>query len=264
MLREAKSEDLLYISDVYGVHVFSYPGGSHVGDIYGFASPAGLCSDKAGDIFVTDTPAHNVYEYGHGSTKRLKTLYDNSVDLGPIDCAVDPTTGNVAVASDGDGFVVVFPKGKNRPRVYYDIYAVMFYCAYDDRGNLYVDKVFNHHHNYIGELPKGATKFKNYVLDRRIAHSGGIQFDGKYVAIEDQGSHIVYRLNLSGPKAIVVGSTHLNGTTYVDQYWIQGKALIGPDSNSTVYLWKYPRGRSPVSSIGGFTLNYGSTVSVSP
>ena len=56
MAPEAKSEDLLYISDYYGVHVFSYPKGLHVGDIYGFASPAGLCSNKKGDVFVTDTP----------------------------------------------------------------------------------------------------------------------------------------------------------------------------------------------------------------
>jgi len=42
MLPEAKSEDLLYISDVTGVHVFSYPKGTLVGDLTGFASPQGL------------------------------------------------------------------------------------------------------------------------------------------------------------------------------------------------------------------------------
>lgn len=264
MAAEAQSEDLLYISDYYGVHVFSYPKGVHVGDIYGFVSPAGICSNHAGDVFVTDTPTYHVYEYAHGSTKRLKTLYDNYVDFGPIDCSVDPTTGNVAVASDGDGFVVIFPKAKNRPQVYYDTYAIMFYCTYDRQGNLFVDKVIHRRTNYIGELPKGETQFKNYLLDGRITHSGGIQFDGKHVVIEDQSSHIAYRLRLSGSKAIVLGSTPLNGTQYVDQYWIQGKTLIGPDSNTTVYLWKYPAGGSPVGSIGGFTLNYGSAVSAGP
>jgi hypothetical protein len=95
MLPEAKSEDLLYISDYYGVHVFSYPKGQYVGDINAFGY--GLCSDRAGDVFVADAPNRQLYEYRHGSTKRLQTLYDNYVDFNPINCSVDPTTGNLAV-----------------------------------------------------------------------------------------------------------------------------------------------------------------------
>ncbi len=98
MAPEAKSENLLYISDYYGVHIFSFPEGRHVGDIDDFVSPAGLCSNQAGDVFVTDTPAYHVYEYAHGSAKLLKTLYDNYVHFNPIDCSVDPTNGNLAVA----------------------------------------------------------------------------------------------------------------------------------------------------------------------
>ena len=268
MLPEAKSEDLLYVSDFYGVHVFSYPNGVHVGDLYGFVSPAGLCSDNAGDVFVTDTPAYHVYEYAHGGTEPLKTLYDNYVDFGPFDCSVDPATGNLA-ATDLDGEdVVIFPKANERPKVYYEDmrYTYMFNCAYDNKGDLFVDDVFNRNHRlkYIGELPRSAKQFTNYLLDRRIAHPGGIQFDGKHIVIEDLGSLIAYRLRFSGSNAIIVGNTQLNGAGYVDQYSIQGNTLIGPDSNTTVYLWKYPKGGSPVSSIGGFTLNYGSTVSVSP
>jgi hypothetical protein len=249
---------------------FSYPKGLHVGNIYRFASPAGLCSDQKGDVFVTDTPTYHVYEYAHGSTKRLKTLYDNYIDFGPIDCSVDPTTGNVAVASADTPYVVVFPRVENKPRVYGDSHTVMYRLAYDDKGNLFVDQRFIHRckectHNYIGEPPKGATKFENFLLDKRILVGGGIQFDGEHVAIEDLPSHVVYRLRFSGPKAIIiVGNTPLKGTTWVEQFWVQGKTLIGPDENSTVYFWKYPEGGSPASSVGGFTLNYGSTVSVAP
>jgi hypothetical protein len=261
MLPEARSEDLLYISDYYGVHMFSYPKGEYVGDID--ASGYGLCSDRAGDVFVTDELAYQVYEYAHGSTQRLKTLYDNYVDFNPIDCSVDPTTGNVAVSSEDAGFVVVFPKAEERPKVYYDIHASMYRCAYDNKGDLFVDQVYNRRHNYIGELAKGAAKFRNYLLDPRIAHSGGIQFDGKHIAIEDLESLIVYRLRFSGNKAIVVGSTPLKGAKYIYQYWIQGKMLIGPDLYGDVYFWKYPVGGPPVRSIQGFTEPYGSTVSVS-
>ena len=264
MLPEAKSEDLLYVSDYYGVHIFSYPKAQHVGDLYGFGSPAGLCSNQSGDVFVTDTQTYNVYEYAHGGTKRLKTLYDNYVDFNPVDCSVDPTTGDLAVASLDAAFVVLFPKAKETPKAYYDRYASMYHCAYDDKGDLFVDQVYTRHHNYIGELAKATTTFRNYVLDGRIAHSGGIQFDGQRVAIEDLTSLIVYRLSFSGDDAIVVGSTPLSGAKFLYQYSIQRKTLIGPDLYGDVYFWKYPKGGSPVSTIQGFTVPYGSTVSVTP
>ena len=269
MAPEAKSEDLLYISDYSGVHVYSYPKGLHVGDITGFASPAGLCSNEKGDVFVTDTSAYRVYEFAHGGTEPLKTLYDNSVDFEPIDCSVDPTTGNLAASASDAGFVVIFPKAQEKPKVYYEhtMHRVnMYRCAYDNKGDLFVDRIYNRNnrHQYMGELPKGATQFGNYLLDPRIRHPGGIQFDGEHVVIEDLASLKAYRLRFSGSNAIIIGSTPLNGTPWVEQYWIQGKTLIGPDENSTVYFWKYPTGGSPINSIQGFTLVVGSTVSVSP
>jgi hypothetical protein len=260
MLPEAKTEDLLYVSSDYaGVQVFSYPKGQYVGELDAYG--AGLCSDQKGDVFVTDTPAYVVDEYAHGGTERLKTLGDNSVDFGPFDCSVDPTTGNLAVASLDSGFVVVFPNAKQNPKVHYEDMSDthMFY-----KGDLFVDQVAKGRNNYIGELPKGATRFTNYLLDRRIAPPGGIQFDGKHVVIEALNSLIAYQLRFSGSKAIIVGSTPLNGTTSVEQYWVQGTTLIGPDENSTVYFWKYPRGGSPVGSIQGLPQPVGSTVSVSP
>jgi hypothetical protein len=54
MLPKAKSQDLLYVADsANGVYVFTYPEGKQVGlirvDVGG-----GLCSDKNGNVFVTD------------------------------------------------------------------------------------------------------------------------------------------------------------------------------------------------------------------
>ena len=198
MAPEAKSEDLLYISDYYGVHVFSYPKGQYVGDIDAFGY--GLCSDRAGDVFVTDAPAYQVYEYAHGSTKRLQTLYGNYVDFGPIDCSVDPTTGNLAVASSDSGFVVVFPKAEQNPKVYYDqtmLHASMFFCAYDDKGNLFVDSIYNrsHSHLYIGELPKGTKQFANYSTG--LAHRASWRHPVRRKARSHRGSRIAHRLSAS-------------------------------------------------------------------
>ena len=55
MLPEAQNEDLLYVTNVYTVTVYSYPEGQLVGTLSNFYKPYGLCADKAGDVYVTDT-----------------------------------------------------------------------------------------------------------------------------------------------------------------------------------------------------------------
>jgi len=54
MLPEAKADDLLYISNVYTVTVYSYPKGKHVGTLKGFYEPFGECSDSAGNVFIAN------------------------------------------------------------------------------------------------------------------------------------------------------------------------------------------------------------------
>ena len=62
MSPQAKSDDLLYVSgwccyshdDIY---VFSYPDGQLVGMLGNLDVPTGLCTDKLGDIYVTEQDA---------------------------------------------------------------------------------------------------------------------------------------------------------------------------------------------------------------
>ncbi len=263
MLPEAKHDDLLYVSDFYGVHIFSYPRGTHVGDLTGFASPEGLCTDRAGDVFVTDETEGYVDEYAHGGTKRIATLYDIYVDFNPVDCSVDPVTGNLAVASADAPYVVIFPDAKEHPVVYADYpYAILFFCAYDDNGNLFIEQVRHHRKFYIGELPKGATKFKNFVFDSRAGIPGAIKFDGQHLAVEDLRTNGLHQVRFSGSNAIVIGSTPLNGAREIQQFWIHKGKVIGPDAYGPVDFWKYPLGGSPVKAIQGFKLPYGVTVSL--
>jgi hypothetical protein len=263
MLPEAKREDLLYISDVYGVHVFSYPKGTHVGDLTGVASPQGLCTDREGNVFVTDLTVGHVYKYAHGGTSPIKVLGDIRVDFGPVDCSVDPVTGNLAVASEDANYVVIFPDARQMPVVRSDPYAILFWCAYDDKGNLFVERVRHHRKFYIGELPKGATSFKNLLMDPRIVGPSGLKFDGQHMVVEDY-ANILYRLRFSGRNAIDIGNTPLNGAKQIEQFWIDKNKVIGPDLYGPAYFWKYPVGGSPVKSIPGFTLPVGVTVSLAP
>ncbi len=77
MSPQAASEDLLYVSDSDGhVDVFSYPDGKQVGVLKGFSSPAGLCSDSKGDVYVVNTNLLNILEYKHGGKKVIATLND--------------------------------------------------------------------------------------------------------------------------------------------------------------------------------------------
>lgn len=264
MAPEATNEDLLYVSDFYGVHVFSYPKGTHVGDLAGFAEPQGLCTDRAGDIFVTDNVAQDVVEFSHGGTNPIAILHDQYVEFNPYDCSVDPTTGNLAVASEDNTWVVIFPHAKQNPTAYSDAYAIMLFCAYDDKGNLYVDDVIHQRKSYIGVLLKGTTTFKNFLLASRIGAPASLQFDGQRVAVDDARSNIIYQLRFSNLKATIIGTTPLTGAKHVQQYWIRKKKVIGPDLYGAVYFWQYPAGGSPIRSIPGFTDTHGSTVSVGP
>ena len=72
----AAAGPLLYVSDIGAedVDVFSYPGGKQVGKLTGFSEPAGLCTDRKGDVFVVDSGSDRILEYAHGGTSPIATL----------------------------------------------------------------------------------------------------------------------------------------------------------------------------------------------
>lgn len=100
MLPEAKSETLLYVFNVYTITVYSYPKGKLVGTLSDFEKPYGECVDKSGNVYITDSSFARIYEYAHGGTKPIHTLKDPEYQ--PYGCAVDPTTGDLAVANYSD------------------------------------------------------------------------------------------------------------------------------------------------------------------
>lgn len=256
MLPEASSEDLLYVSDSKGVvDVFSYPAGKLVGTLKGFSSPAGLCSDSAGHVFVTNTNLLNILEYKHGGTKVIQTL--NDFGHYPFGCSVDPGTKNVAVAnyanslSAGAGSVSVFDGGKGVPHSYENTaFNAYFFCSYDDQGNLFVDGAdYGSYHTLFAELPKGSSTLNSVTLNQTIAYPGGVQWDGKYIAVEDAISHTIYRFSMSGSGGKSMGTVHIKGdkSHLVTQFWIDGSTLVQPFGTQarqvhSVGFWRYPGG----------------------
>ncbi len=260
---EAAGEDLLYVSDDSGrVLIFSYPAGKLVGTLTGFDGPSGLCSDAKGDVFVTDTGAGSVIEYAHGSHKPLATL--TNMGYFPNGCAVDPSTGDLAVANYaknpplGPGSVAIFKRAKGTPTNYTDpAFGEYFFCSYDDKDNLYVDGVsVSTTASEFAKLPHGAKSFTNIELKRQIGYPGGVQWDGAQIALEDTSIDVVYRIKVIGSAGTIVGTTRFKDSRsdLIVQFSIAGHTIVVPFGTlrravRSIGFWPYPAGGSPTKVI---------------
>jgi hypothetical protein len=256
MARDAKSQSLLYVSSYESndVYVFSYPRGQLVGMLAGFNGPDGECVDSAGNLWIANTLQSELLEYAHGGTIPIATLNDSGEY--PYGCSVDATTGNLAVTniygagspSLASGNVVIYAGAKGSPQgPYYDsVMYYMYFCGFDRAGNLFLDGESYGGGFRFAEMMKGSTGFTDITLDKNIGQPGGVQWDGSHVALGDQQGRIIYQLQIAGSGATVVGSTPLNDSKDVAQFWIAGKTVVGPDAvRKDVGYWGYPDGGSP-------------------
>ena len=241
---DVRHSGLIYASAaLQAVLIYTYSG-QLVGQLGGLWEPAGLCSDNAGDVFVPSRSL--VYEYPAGGSLPVNILDDRP--YGPIDCAVDPTTGNVAVVNGGTGAnVAIFPAGSNsNPTLYTapNISAYQF-SAYDPAGNLYVDGIGFKETFQLAALDKGSGSFVDVPLkglnnDKHLA--AGIQWDGQYVAVGDGKDGVIYRLAISGSSGTVVQRIKFQGWHhFVPEFAIVGNRLFLPSSDRLLY-YSYPGG----------------------
>jgi hypothetical protein len=259
---------LLYVSDTVSgdVYVFSYPKGKLQQTLTGFADPAGECVDASGNVFIANTGGSNIIEYAHGGSSPIATLKDNGYF--PVGCSVDPTTGDLAVTnfsntSSAPGNVVIYKKAKGPKRRYVDrsIYEMLL-CGYDSSGNLFVDGTTQSYGAVVAELKHGGTKLSDITLDRTIYSPGGVQWDGKHVAVGDQMPNTIYQFRIKDGKGTTVGSTQMGGAAMVFQFWIDGTRVIGADAGAgDVGIWSYPQGGAAIKTIGGVYVPLGATVS---
>jgi hypothetical protein len=297
MKPEAKNDGLLYVSlteaDSNGddIHVFSYPKGDLVG---AFSlpkyEPMGLCSDDKGNVFVTTfanvnyTSNSYVYEYAHAGTQPIATLSDPGFGN---DCAIDSTTGNLAVTnalgslgSFDHGSVAIFKNASGTATPYYDpdIYWYLW-CVYDTKGNLYVDG-YNEGGAYpLAVLPDGSAAFENLTLNDEQVEPESLQWDSGDLIIaagglkKRQGTETLYKVQFSGSVGTIVGSTAIATHTKSrkrdwneGQFVLDGRTLIGPGFNDRdVHVWRFPSGGFPIRSLDVAVWgSYGVAVSVAP
>ncbi|HZY97280.1 MAG TPA: hypothetical protein VFE35_09265 [Candidatus Cybelea sp.] len=291
ILPEAKNNDLLYVSDLIAqvVDIYTYRQRHKlVGQLTGFFNPEGLCVDKVGDVWVTNDTSlgvHQITEYAHGSTTPIQTL--NDPDGRANGCSVDPKTGNLAVTdfwgpTEQIGNVAVWthasgsPSFYSNPNIYY-----YYYCAYDEKGNLFVDGETQGSVFGLGELPKGGNMLNFISVNQTIYLPGGIQWDGKYLAVGDQVAvkhnftSTIYQFAITGSVGTEVGTMVLTGSSQVAQFWLPrvdsgpkhryATKLIGPNQNGAdTLIWDYPGGGNPIGMISGETSPIGATVSLAP
>lgn len=274
MLPESKNDDLLYISDANNVYAYSYPKLRLVGTLSGFDEAGGLCVDKAGDVWIGNSASEgqlSLIEYKHGDTKPSKTLADSSEGSASFvsACSVDSTTGNLAAVNWGEGGasnpgnVSVFENASGPPTVY-SSYISVIGGAYDGKGDLFVDgSVYGSSPNFaLIELNAGRSQFRSLNLSQRVEAPGGVQWDGRHVALGDILANVIYQFTVHGKKAKAVGSTTLRGGEEVPEFWIEGSNVIGPNnSGTTAMIWRYPAGGDPVRTITGLNAPWGAAVS---
>ena len=85
-----------------------------------------------------------------------------------------------------------------------------------------------------------------------VEFPGQVQFDGKYVTVNDQEAHAIYGYTCSGTTCTLEQTVALTGSGDCDQTWIAKGYVICPDAgNGDGEIYKYPAGGSIVATLTG-------------
>jgi hypothetical protein len=245
------------------------------GTLRGFYRAEGTCVDQNGDVFISNLGTGNIFEYAHGGKKPIRILSSPSGD--PIGCAVDTTTGDLAVSSLGigsNGSVAIYKNARGKPTLYQDpVFQKYYFCGYDGKGDLFVDGQSSSNVFEFAELAKGSSALKTITLGQSIGWPGAVQWDGQYVAVGDENAHVIYQFGINGSGGEKKGSTPLRShALYIHQFWIQGHTVIVPNAYfesskalSDVLFYRYPIGGKSVQKITkGQHFPDGAVVSLAP
>jgi hypothetical protein len=244
----AKAKTLLYVSNSTSklVTIYSYDNGSGialVGELAGFSRPEGLCSDQAGDVWVTDFQTRRLTEYAHGATTPSRKIQQSAGQ--PSACAVDPNTGNLASANrlqhyyrEGDGEITIYEKHPAR-RVHYQgglSNSVLFSLAYDDKSDLFADASETF---YTGtgfyELLNGANYFEELTVPGSRSAFGGLAWANPALLMasyRDYYAASISKLEVSGYNVQVIQTLPLSQTQAPILICVRAGKIIVPDSTA--------------------------------
>jgi len=244
MLKEATSEPLLYVTTASGiVDVISYPHAKLVGQLTDIDAAQGVCSDASGNVFITAFWTEDILEFAHGGTSPIAKLGDYGYY--PYGCAVDPTTGNLAVANPssmdgGGGGLAIYKNAQGKPT---DYFGDFYWCAYDNNGNLLVDGDGGGYEL----MPAGGYTLQDINLN---VPGYGIQWDGSYFAILDSADKEINRVTISGSSGVIYSTVKFTGLiaglgsdfAISDTKVIMPYAVDKNDGPTKIATAKYPKG----------------------
>jgi len=273
------AKSLLYISDpgTFDVDVYTFPDLKIAGKLTGFDEPQGECSDKLGNVWITNTVSEDVLEYAHGGKHAIHTLADPTGYPGA--CAVDASSGDVAVTNvfnvnSGGGEVLIYRGGRGTPSPYVNPGVTYYYFdGYDDAGNLYVSGSTGAGTYVLSLLGHGKHAMQTVSVQGVTIHfPGTVQWVGSGLVLGDQEcdgqkAACFYTASVSGTVATITHKTALAGACDVAQATLRDGRLAAGDYDdcsgvrSGAYLWKYPGGGTATRHVTGLSRPIGATIS---
>ena len=268
--RAAGSGDLLYVTtDVNVFFAVNYKTGKRQQVSYmNYGAGGGDCTDSGGNVFIAASEGSPsvggfIFKFAHGGTAPLATLSDGSYY--PTGCAVDPTTGNLAVSNDatpncnGGGDLAVYPDAQGSPISYTDPGFQCFLGAtYDNDGDLFIGGMgYGSGHLFVlAELPNGGSALTDITLGQPIACQilegtckNSLQWDGQYVAVTQHNSKAspsVSQVLVYGSNGTVVRTIKFKGRfgskAGGDVSFIDGGNIILGRQPGSLSAWNYPAG----------------------
>jgi hypothetical protein len=276
-----KRKDLVYVSAGSSVLVYEYGMKTELFKLPDFTDARGSCSDANGNVYVTNFGAADILEFRHGASKPTRILLDP--EAYPVDCSVDPKTGDLAVLNEygkiesTPGDLAVYANAKGKPKIYKDSsFTELIACGYDGNGDLIVSG-YSGNSLIFAILPAGGTSLQAFSPPLGYQYDGPayIRWDGKYLVIEfrDYNDGFIFvRYTISD------GSAREEGTTTVEltgvnsgPFWVgktgtgqrqAANAVVVATADYGVYIWSYPQG-TLLYELGYGPDTYGAGVTIS-
>lgn len=275
---------LLYVSNGDGiVNVYRYWQHVLVGELTNFTQPQGECTDRIGNVYITDYGSGEIAEYAHGRKTPLRVI--DASPYKPYGCAVNAKNGDLAVANYSqssyysEGNVAVYAHAKGKPTYYSnnDLYHVNA-VAYDKYGDLLTTGFYLYSGYYLSTyfayLPAKSKNYQEIELPPPDSSGWyqvpvqGLAWDGEYWTVDLNDDLYRYSINI---KPQLIGSVPLDGDTGPVAFYFanpkeQATNAVGAYSfsgNYDVYYWNYPDGGQSYAKVThGLDRPFGVAVSV--
>ncbi len=285
MSRNASAKPLLYISDYGSVNVYDYETNTQVGSLEYFQHAGGSCTDAHGNVYITNTGDADILEFSHGATKPKYIVNPYPY---PVDCSIDPSTGNLAVVNEygegesSPGNVAIYAGGNGKPKIYKSIFSSvpLVSASYDASGNLlvsaYQDKTFD-----FARLPAGKSAMESVTLPRSQNWYGPpyVRWDGEYFVVEFETEYvnspaIFVMYTITGSSGLQEGYSLTERAGGSAPFWLgriggpktlkraSQLVLCGDSDYGGVEFFDYPEGGAYVFEIQNLEQAGGATVSL--